>query len=352
MHTAGDMEEYSIDLDKPIDLKDEVNSGAYGAVYKVKLNGAPCVAKRLHDILTGMRGKERVSEKQWRQLSDRFAQECRLLSGMRHPNVVQFLGTYRPSKDPRDLALVMEEMFMDLEGLVTNHPQTPFALKLHILRDVSCGLMHIHSHGVIHRDLNSGNVLLTQSLLAKVADFGVARVIDQSAPAGKLTVVPGAPDYMPPETYQPVPQYGSKLDTFSFGHLSLYLVNGKYPQPYEPSLNVIKASEKGVSKEFGLQAHKRKQWLDQLGTSHCLYKLIVNCLQDEPGHRPSMTELYTELEGLCQQRPKTLSMVARLLEDEISKEIDSLKLASDEWKQQVSIAVALYCIIILCSFQK
>ena len=64
-----------------------LGAGAYGAVYEAKLNSASCIAKRLHDILTGTSEEACVCDKIWRASS----QECALLSKMRHPNVVQFL---------------------------------------------------------------------------------------------------------------------------------------------------------------------------------------------------------------------------------------------------------------------
>ena len=158
-------------LDAPINSGKRLGGGCFGAVYEAKVNGATCVAKRLLDILTGARGQPQVSRQEWGVLADKFKAECSLLSKLRHPNVVQFLGVYEPSDDPRDMALVMEKLYMDLENFITKYPHTPLAIKLHILRDISCGLLHIHSHGIVHRDLNAGNVLLTHSLQAKVADL-------------------------------------------------------------------------------------------------------------------------------------------------------------------------------------
>ena len=131
--------------------EDELGSGAYGIVYKVKINGASCIAKKLHSILVGLGGNEAVSRDQWEKLVATFKRECEILGRMHHPNVVQFLGIHYPSRDPREMMLVMEKLHIDLECLIKNYPQTPLALKLHILHDISCGLVHIHSHGVVHR---------------------------------------------------------------------------------------------------------------------------------------------------------------------------------------------------------
>ena len=267
--------------------KKRLGGGSFGAVYEVKVNGAVCVAKRLQDILT-------KAIEQWEFerefIIDKFKAECSLLSKLHHPNVVQFLGVYEPSDDPRDMALVMEKLYMDLDKLITKYPRTPLAIKLHVLRDISCGLLHIHSHGIVHRDLNAGNVLLTRNLQAKVGGFGVSRTIDIRH-HGKPTKMPGAMDYMPPEaTSYRVSKYGSAFDVFSFGHLSLYLVNCEYPQPREITLDSICTRFSGIV--MGLQAQKRREALNKIGAEHILSKLIVSCLHDKPEQRPSVEDVY------------------------------------------------------------
>ena len=282
---------YFINLDEPIDPTKRLGAGAYGAVYEVKLNGASCIAKKLHDILTGTRGEARVSDQEWKAIVDKFRYECSLLSKMRHPNVVHFLGIYQPTMDPRDIALIMERLYMDLEHLISHYnevliptsiPATSnndvfLPIKVHILRDISCGLLHIHSHGVVHRDPNAGNVLLTENFQAKVADLGVARIIKKS-PIGKLSVAPGATDYMPPESLAVNPAYNNKLDTFSLGHLMLYLINCQYPQPHDLSLQHIAISAKKSGLPLGMQAQKQKHWLDHISEEYALCKVVVHSL--------------------------------------------------------------------------
>ena len=276
-----------------------MGGGCFGAVYEAKVNGATCVAKRLLDILTGARGHEQVSKEQWGVLADKFKVECSLLSKLRHPNVVQFLGVYEPSDDPRDMALVMEKLYMDLENFITKYPHMSLPIKLHILRDISCGLLHIHSHDIVHRDLNAGNVLLTHNLQAKVADLGASRVLGRNF-SGKLTAVPGAQDYMPPEAINDDPQYDFQLDVFSFGHLSLYLAICEFPKPREISSDEISQMTL-FGKVVGIQAKKRMKWLEKMGRNHCLLDLIVQCLEYKPEQRPSMYKVNQEIEHCFNQ---------------------------------------------------
>ena len=218
--------EYRVHLDEPITpTNDEAGKGCFGVVYKSKLNGAKCVVKKLHDILTGKGGYECVCKDQWSSVVEKFKREIELLSKQRHPNIVQFLGVCE-FEDPRDICLVMEQLEMDLnEFLEKKQGSISLSTKLGILRDIACGISHLHFSGIVHRDLNAGNILLTSSLQAKVSDLGVSRIIDprHSKHIGTLSLAPGATDYMPPEALRKNPIYGKKLDCFSFGHLALYV---------------------------------------------------------------------------------------------------------------------------------
>ena len=104
----------------------------------------------------------------------------------------------------------------------------PLSYKTSILRDVAYGLAYLHSIPIIHRDLNTGNILLTESLRAKVADLGVSKLFDRKVMHTR-SKVPGAMDFMPPECFDESPKYDDKLDIFSFGHLTICLVNQKSP---------------------------------------------------------------------------------------------------------------------------
>jgi len=98
---------------------------------------------------------------------------------MLHPNVVQFLGIYYPSPKDKLPWLIMEMMYTNLTSLIEKYETTdlPLHIKLSILMDTSRGLQYLHSRDIIHRDLSSNNVLLTQQLVAKIADFGMAKIV-------------------------------------------------------------------------------------------------------------------------------------------------------------------------------
>ena len=124
---------------KGLDKRREKGRGSYGAVYEVELNRVPCIAKRLHDILVGKGQEEPVSKAGKSEMLRRFCEECVLLSGLRHPNVVQFMGVHYGGSDEADISLIMEYMHMDLEHCMKTYPDIPLPYKTSILRDVAYG---------------------------------------------------------------------------------------------------------------------------------------------------------------------------------------------------------------------
>ena len=289
-----------------LDDQKEKGRGYYAAVYEVRLNGVPCIAKRLHDILddvlVGRRQETWMNQEDRRAAIDRFREECVLLSGLRHPNIVQMLGVHCGG-DEADISLIMEYMHMDLEHCMKTYPDIPLPYKTSILRDVAYGLAYLHSHNIIHRDLNAGNILLTESLWAKIADLGMSKLFDRKVVMQRTkTVCPGAFDFMPPESLTKAPKYSDKLDIFSFGHLTVNLVNQEEPHVDDSSIVLEDVEKKQI--QFG----KRREALDQMshqlgGSHHPLYSTVVQCLSDTPDQRPTSRDLVKRMEEICKQHP-------------------------------------------------
>ena len=262
----------------------EKGAGAYGVVYKVSVNGMPCIAKRLHAILT-----REVSRQEKDSVQAKFRNECIMLSKLQHPNIVHFVGVCY-GKSVEELSLIMECLHTDLDQYLETKPNIPLPDKLSILLDVSYGLLYLHTSNppIIHRDLTAPNILLTKGLRAKIADLGVSKLLSsRSLSAHTQTKGPGQILYMPPEALLEYPKYDSKLDVFSFGHLAIFVSSQEFPKVYEVTTrHAVLAMEQG-----NLQVLKRQKSLDAVGQDHCLYPLIRQCLMDDPERRPSTSEL-------------------------------------------------------------
>ena len=274
-------------------------SGSFGSIHLIEVNGVPCVAKRLHDILVGRGQTEVVERKQKRSIEQTFHRECVLLSRLRHPNIVQFMGVHY-GQDPSELTLIMECLPMDLEKCLHQYPNLPLPLKISVLLDVSYGLLHLHSQmpPIIHRDLTAANILLTSDMKAKIADLGVSKILDLHPLHGaSQTAGPGALAYMPPEALKRVPVYDTKLDDFSFGVVALYVANQEFPMPEE---NVtLEAFQKQET-----QIDKRRECVNRVGKSHPLHELITSCLQDVPDKRPTTSQINANLMQLSKCHPR------------------------------------------------
>ena len=157
-------------------------------------------------------------------LALKYVQECQMMSNLRHPNIALFLGLCFP-EDSSLPVLVIEKLDCSLDDLLENVPNIPLALKRSMLEDVARGLLYLHKHNIIHRDLTARNVLLTPYLVAKVTDFGNSRFVDLQPGelACTLSRLPGTHVYMPPEALVASSRYGPSLDIFSFGHLALFV---------------------------------------------------------------------------------------------------------------------------------
>ena len=191
-----------------------LGEGSFGIVEEVKVGGLVCAGKRYHETLmeVGYEGK--------------YVTECQVLSNLRHPHIVQFLGLcfFEDSSLP---VLVMERLRTNLDDVLENIPNIPLGLKRSMLADVARGLVYLHNYkpnAIIHRDLSAKNVLLTSAMVAKISDLGNSRIVDLQPGqlAQTLSRAPGTLVYMPPEATDRSARYGPSLDMFSFGHLSLF----------------------------------------------------------------------------------------------------------------------------------
>lgn len=163
------------------------------------------------------------------EFESRFAKELKATAKLDHPNIVNVYGSGIQDGEPY---LVME--FIDgasLEAIIGQGNQriTPLQ-KIGIMVDVCNGLQHAHDERVIHRDIKPKNIMVRKKDgLAKIVDFGIARVGDKSETQSGLI---GTVEYMSPEQLR-----GEKLDwrtdIFSVGVVIYRLLSGSLPFPGE-----------------------------------------------------------------------------------------------------------------------
>ena len=188
---------------------------------QIEVNGQVCAGKMIHETLLGFDPYN--GHAMSRPFVSKYVQECHLMSELRHPNIVQFMGVcFLPNSQLP--VLVMEKLEDNVDNLIERVSNIPLVLKLSLLEDVAKGLVYLHHHvpPIIHRDLTARNVLLTSNFDAKITDFGNSRIIRRHLFSGYLTQAPGTLVYMAPEALSHHGSYGPSLDIFSFGHLALF----------------------------------------------------------------------------------------------------------------------------------
>ena len=285
-----------------------IGAGAYGSVEEVAVPGAVCAAKKIHDVFLNSA-----------LVPSQFAKECQLMSTLRHPNIVQFLGLYflPGSRLP---ALVMERLLTSLHDLLdpeTDTPPPPDApkpffppsLKCSILHNVASGLTYLHERSppIIHRDLSARNVLLNSGMVAKIADLGVARIVPRMRVAATMTKGPGAIIYMPPEAMESKleeeneeekdkkSKYDASIDIFSFGVVAIFTLCQTFP--CDLLAHNYRDERRRIVGRTELERRGRymRTIYGQLREKHPLLQMIEGCL-DFPEDRPSIREVLRLLE--------------------------------------------------------
>ena len=276
--------------------------------------GAICAAKKIHDFFLNAAQVPRAAID---KATTQFVRECQLMSTLRHPNIVQFLGVcFLPGS--RLPALVMERLLTSLHDLLDPEtdpppppdapkPFFPLSLKCSILHDVASGLTYLHERSppIIHRDLSARNVLLNSGMVAKIADLGVARIVPRMRATATMTKAPGAGVYMPPEALEDKPQseeeeeeskakYGASIDIFSFGVVAIFTLCQTFPSSLLPTAY----RERGrllARTELERRERYMRMIRRQLREKHPLLQMIEGCL-DFPEDRPSIGEVLHLLE--------------------------------------------------------
>ncbi|XP_064947098.1 calmodulin-binding receptor-like cytoplasmic kinase 2 [Musa acuminata AAA Group] len=263
----------------------KIGQGGFGTVYKATLDdGTPIAVKR---------AKKSTYEN---HLSVEFQSEINILGQIEHLNLVRFFG-YLEDNDER---VVVTEYVPNgtlrehLDGFRGNFLE--LSARLDIAVDVAHAVTYLHmyaDHPIIHRDIKSSNILLTENLRAKVADFGFARFgINEAGVTHISTQVKGTAGYLDPE-YLRTYQLTDKSDVYSFGVLLVELISSRRPIERKRELKE-RITIKWALKNF--QQGKTIQVLDH-NIPHTpannlalekILELAFQCLAPSRQNRPSM----------------------------------------------------------------
>ncbi|WP_438853593.1 serine/threonine-protein kinase [Agromyces sp. M3QZ16-3] len=220
--------------------------------------------------------------------ADRRRSETALLASLTHPALVTL---YDAAKDPasRREFLVME--LVDGEDLRRVLDRGPISLRdsARVLADLAEGLHVIHSRGIVHRDVKPANVLLSPAHLptrrwsAKLADFGIARLLDESRLTATGRII-GTPGYLSPEQVRGE-AVGSSADVYALGLVLLEAITGVQPYP-GPALESASAR---LVRDPDIPTGLPADWRD----------LLASMTARDPADRPSALDVALATESLA-----------------------------------------------------
>nr|GMD97927.1 lysM domain receptor-like kinase 3 [Ipomoea batatas] len=274
----------------------KIGSGGYGCVY------------------SGMLGKQEVAIKKMRSnKSKEFVAELKVLCKIHHINVVELLG-YATGDD--HLCLVYEYI---INGSLSDHLHDPllkgrqplcWTARVQIALDAGRGIEYIHDltkHQYVHRDIKTSNILLDQSLRAKVADFGLARLVDRTNEDDDdwiATRLVGTPGYLPPESVKEL-QITTKTDVFAFGVVLVELITGrralyrdnKDPNKTKSLISLMQETFQDEDPESALESITDLTLKGSCPTEDVfkMAEIAEWCLNEEAVNRPEMREVVVAL---------------------------------------------------------
>lgn len=232
-------------------------------------------------------------------ITEEFQREVYVMSGLRHPHIVNF---YKACFEAGKYCIVMEfyERGSLYHWLKTSEAEA-WPSRKRIALEVSLGLSYLHGKRVIHRDLKSLNVLLDSELKAKIADFGLSKIKMESSltSVGQASVV-GTLRWNPPELLSgDVTQHSTKTDMYSYGMVLWEIATRTIPFAQQANDQIV---------GLWIMQHRKEKIPEE--TPKFIKALIERC-RDESEKRPSAEQAVKELEiEVASSMPPSLLIAA------------------------------------------
>ncbi|XP_016343595.1 serine/threonine-protein kinase TAO2-like isoform X3 [Sinocyclocheilus anshuiensis] len=276
----------------------EIGHGSFGAVYfahDIRTNEVVAIKKMSYS------GKQ--SNEKWQDI----VKEVKFLQKLRHPNTVEYRGCYLRE---HTAWLVMEYCLGSASDLLEVHKKPLQEVEIAaVTHGALQGLVYLHSHNMIHRDVKAGNILLTEPGQVKLGDFGSASIV---APANSFV---GTPYWMAPEVILAMDegQYDGKVDVWSLGITCIELAERKPPLF---NMNAMSALYHIAQNESPVL--QSNHWSDYFRN------FVDSCLQKIAQDRPT-SDVLLKHHFLCRERPVTAVMDLIARTKDAVRELDNLQ---------------------------
>lgn len=268
----------------PFLLKERIGAGGMGVVYR-----ATHVESKRPFAVKVLSAKAAANKR----IVARFARELEILKALKHPNIVRCFGGGRQGSE---IYLVMELVAGgSIAGLVRRRGRLPWETTIDYALQVCGGLAYAHEWGIIHRDLKSANLLLTEKGQVKIADFGIARVqYGKKLTAARHTL--GTMAYIAPEQIKGEPPVSHRTDLYTLGCVIFEMLTGKLPFPAESMAQLVYQHLEESPPHVATIALDCPVWLDAI---------VHQLLEKDPLKRPH--DATAVAQALREAREKALS---------------------------------------------
>ncbi|XVF74479.1 hypothetical protein PTKIN_Ptkin13bG0113600 [Pterospermum kingtungense] len=265
----------------------EIGEGGFGKVFLGHLKDGTPVAVKLLSSYSKQGYKE-------------FQAEAQLMMIVHHKNLVSLIGY---CKDGDNMALVYE--FMSNGNLrqqlsETNKTVLNWKQRLQIATDAAQGLDYLHNGckpPIVHRDLKTSNILLTESMQAKIADFGLSRFFSTESATHISTCPAGTPGYLDPE-YHASGNLNKKSDVYSFGIILFELITGQPAiiRSTEYSIHLLSWVSPIVQEgDIGKIFDPRLQNEFNVNSARKAVDIAMSCVLQTSIQRPDVSHVFSEL---------------------------------------------------------
>ncbi|KAG9455229.1 hypothetical protein H6P81_008133 [Aristolochia fimbriata] len=266
-----------------------MGKSTYGTVYKATLeDGSQVAVKRL---------REKIAKTQ-----REFETEVNALGKIRHPNLLALRAYYLGPKGEKLLVFDFMPKGSLASFLHARGPDTPidWATRMNIAMGTARGLLYLHTQeNIIHGNLTSGNILLDENNNAKIADFGLSRLMTTAANSNVIATA-GALGYRAPELSK-LKKASTKTDIYSLGVIILELLTGKSPGEATNGVDLPQWVASIVKEEWTNEVFDLELMRDVSTTGDELLntlKLALHCVDPSPAARPEIQQVQQQLEEI------------------------------------------------------
>jgi len=335
-----------IDADEIV-IRDKIQEGGFGIVYKGTWRGSDVAIKKLKPGTYlgrggGGGGRERGGI-QSPSMKAKFISEAGLLSKLRHPRVVQFLGVtfFREGSgggdDSGGMSLGVVTEFLEggslwdvlrkrnkrvrakasaRRGSETGGGRQPYVEEkgdvdwenmVKVALHTASGMAFLHASGIIHHDLKSANILLDENSSAKICDFGISRSVRTVKRVKDIgTIHWTAPEVLRGDEAKISP----KIDVYSFAIILWELITGRVPYRGIRDAQIVQLVAFETARPGPPPQPGKSGVAPDCPVELCT--IVADCWAEEPSIRPTFEELMRRLDDLLKSIRKEKKSIQRL----------------------------------------